>query len=140
LYVEREVRVFHNGHADSGLPLRNCGNGCANGGVRYNVQYTLRDQTQHSNPLADSSLSADRFERDTIDILKRLSQKPIEPTLTSALLADLGFDSLQVLELVGELEDHFNIAVPLNALTHIRTVGEIVAEVRRLVHVQESQP
>jgi acyl carrier protein len=133
------VPVFHNGHVDSGLPASNSGNGCANGGVRYNVQYTLRDQTQHSGPLADSSLSADRFERDTIDILKRLSRKPIEPALTSALLADLGFDSLQVLELIGELEDHFNIAVPLNALTHIRTVGEIVAEVRRLVHVQESQ-
>jgi acyl carrier protein len=99
----------------------------------------LRDQSQHSGPLADSTPSADRFERDTIDILKRLSRKPIEPALTSALLADLGFDSLQVLELVGELEDHFNIAVPLNALTHIRTVGEIVAEVRRLADVQESQ-
>jgi acyl carrier protein len=100
----------------------------------------LRDQTQHSGPLADSSLPVDRFERDTIDILKRLSRKPIEPAPTSALLADLGFDSLQVLELVGELEDHFNIAVPLNALTHIRTVGEIVAEVRRLVAVQEPRP
>ena len=37
------------------------------------------------------------------------------------------------LELVGELEDHFDIAVPLNALTHIRTVGQIAAEVGRLV-------
>jgi acyl carrier protein len=99
----------------------------------------LRDQSQHSGPLADSSRSADRFERDTIDILKRLSRKPVEPALTSAMLADLGFDSLQVLELVGELEDHFNIAVPLNALTHIRTVGEIVAEVRRLADAQESR-
>lgn len=57
----------------------------------------------------------------------------MEPRLESELLADLGFDSLQVLELVGELEDHFNIAVPLNALTHIRTVGQIAAEVRTLV-------
>jgi acyl carrier protein len=56
----------------------------------------------------------------------------VEPTRSSELLADLGFDSLQVLELVGELEDHFNIAVPLNALTHIRTVGDIAGEVHRL--------
>jgi acyl carrier protein len=56
----------------------------------------------------------------------------VDPTPSSELLADLGFDSLQVLELVGELEDHFNIAVPLNALTHIRTVGDIAAEVQRL--------
>jgi acyl carrier protein len=55
-------------------------------------------------------------------------------------MADLGFDSLRVLELVGELEDHFNIAVPLNALTHIRTVGQIVAEVRLLAAEQDRQP
>jgi acyl carrier protein len=77
-------------------------------------------------------LAYDSFDRDTLDILKRLSRRPIDPTPDSELLADLGFDSLQVLELIGELEDHFNIAVPLNALAHIRTVGQIVAEVRRL--------
>jgi acyl carrier protein len=62
-----------------------------------------------------------------------LSRRPIDPTPDSELLADLGFDSLQVLELVGELEDHFDIAIPLNSLTHIRTVAEIAAETRRLV-------
>jgi acyl carrier protein len=80
----------------------------------------------------------DRFERDTIEILKRLSRRPIDPGPQSKLLADLGFDSLQVLELVGELEDHFNIAVPLNSLTHIRTVAEIAGEVRRLVAEPEA--
>ena len=65
-------------------------------------------------------------------ILKRVSRHPIEPAPENELMADLGFDSLQILEFVGELEDHFNIAVPLNSLTHIRTVGQIAAEVRRL--------
>jgi acyl carrier protein len=78
-------------------------------------------------------------ERDTIDILKRLSRHPVEPAADSELLADLGFDSLQVLELVGELEEHFDIAVPLNALTHIRTVGQIADEVRRLVAAQDAR-
>lgn len=85
-------------------------------------------------------MPSDRFERDTIEILTRISRRPIQPTLESELLADLGFDSLQVLELVGELEDHFNIAVPLNSLTHIRTVAQIAAEVRRVAGEQESQP
>jgi acyl carrier protein len=76
--------------------------------------------------------NADRFERDTIEILKRLSRRPVNPAPDNELMADLGFDSLQILEFVGELEDHFNIAVPLNSLTHIRTVGQIVAEVRQL--------
>lgn len=66
-------------------------------------------------------------------LVQRLSRRQDDIAPGSELMADLGFDSLQVLELVGELEDHFNIAVPLNTLTHIRTVAEIAAEVRRLV-------
>jgi acyl carrier protein len=84
-------------------------------------------------PGAETEPILDRFEHETIEILKRLSRRPIDPAPESELMADLGFDSLQVLELVGELEDHFNIAVPLNSLTHIRTVSQIAAEVRRLV-------
>ena len=88
-------------------------------------------------PGAAAPYDSERFERETIEILKRLSRRAIEPTPHSELMADLGFDSLQVLELVGELEDHFNIAVPLNGLTHIRTVAQIAAEVGRLVGQRE---
>lgn len=91
-------------------------------------------------PDFEARSSPDRFERETLDILCRLSNRPITPTPDSELLADLGFDSLQVLELVGELEDHFNVAVPLNDLTHIRTVSQILDEVRRLVSEQERRP
>ena len=83
--------------------------------------------------VAPGAAAAGAIERDILDIVQRLARRPVEPTLESELLADLGFDSLQVLELVGELEDHFDIAVPLNALTHVRTVAQIAAEVRRLV-------
>ncbi len=85
-------------------------------------------------------LTDDVIDRDTIAILKRLSRKPIEPAPELELMADLGFDSLLVMELVGELEDHFDIAVPLNNLTHIRTVGQIVAEIQRLVAAGGSTP
>ena len=81
----------------------------------------------------------ERIEQDTIEIVKRLARRPVTPGPDSELMADLGFDSLQVLELVGELEDHFNIAVPLNGLTHIRTVSQIAAEVARLVNAREPQ-
>lgn len=75
----------------------------------------------------------DRFDRDTMMIVKQVSRRTVDVVPSSELMADLGFDSLQVLELVGELEDHFKIAVPLNTLTHIRTVDQITAEVRRIV-------
>jgi len=102
-------------------------------GAARGVHATFRSLVSTS----DATRPSDPFERDTVDILKRISRRPIEPTSASELLADLGFDSLQVLELVGELEDHFKIAVPLNDLNHIRTVGQVIDEVRRLVHAQE---
>lgn len=88
-------------------------------------------------PNAAPSASADRFERETIEILKHISRRPIEPRIEHELLGDLGFDSLQVLELIGELEDHFNVAVPLNDLTHIRTVSQVIAKVRERGTVSE---
>ena len=68
-----------------------------------------------------------------IDVLKNVSRRPIEPTLASDLIVDLGFDSLQVLEVVAELEDRFDISIPLNDVPATRTVGQIVAQVAALV-------
>lgn len=73
------------------------------------------------------------LEEAIIDVLKNVSRRPIEPTRDSDLVADLGFDSLQVLELVAELEDRFDISIPLNDVPSTRTVAQIVAQVARLV-------
>jgi acyl carrier protein len=85
----------------------------------------------HTAPHPDAS-PPDRLVQDIIEIVKRLSRRPVEPGPRSELLADLGFESLDVLELVGEIEDRFDISVSLSALTHIRTIEQIAGEVRRL--------
>ena len=61
------------------------------------------------------------------------SRRPIEPSLGSDLIADLGFDSLQILEVIAELEDRFDISIPLNDVPATRTVAQIVGQVTRLV-------
>ena len=68
-----------------------------------------------------------------LDVLRNVSRRPIEPTLASDLVADLGFDSLQVLELVAELEDRFDVSIPLNDVPATRTVSQVVAQVARLI-------
>jgi acyl carrier protein len=72
-------------------------------------------------------------EEGVIDVLKNVSRRPIEPTLASDLVADLGFDSLQVLEVIAELEDRFDVSIPLNDVPATRTVGQVVAQVASLV-------
>ncbi len=68
-----------------------------------------------------------------LDVLRRVSRRPIDPSLSSDLVADLGFDSLQILEVIAELEDRFDISIPLNDVPATRTVGQVVAQVARLV-------
>lgn len=73
------------------------------------------------------------IEEGVIDVLKSVSRRPIAPTLQSDLVADLGFDSLQVLEVIAELEDRFDISIPLNDVPATRTVARVVAQVAELV-------
>jgi acyl carrier protein len=73
------------------------------------------------------------IEEGVIEVLKNVSRRPIEPSLASDLVADLGFDSLQVLEVIAELEDRFDISIPLNDVPATRTVGHVVSQVSVLI-------
>ena len=73
------------------------------------------------------------IEHGVIEVLQNVSRRPIQPAPASDLVADLGFDSLQVLEVIAELEDRFDVSIPLNDVPATRTVAQIVAQVVRLV-------
>ena len=81
-----------------------------------------------------------RIEEGVIDVLKNVSRRPIDPTPQSDLVADLGFDSLQVLEVVAELEDRFDISIPLNDVPATRTVAQVVAQVAQLQGERAERP
>ena len=68
-----------------------------------------------------------------IEVLKEVSRRPIEPVPESDLVADLGFDSLQILEVIAELEDRFDVSIPQDGVPATRTVAQIVSEMTRLV-------
>jgi acyl carrier protein len=80
----------------------------------------------------------DSIEAGVIDVLKRVSREPIEPTINSDLMTDLGFDSLRILEVIAELEDRFDISIPLNDVPATRTVAQVVAQVTALVEGRAS--
>lgn len=73
------------------------------------------------------------IEAGVISVLKAVNPRPIEPTLGSDLVTDLGFDSLQIMEVIAELEDRFDVSIPLNDVPSTRTVSQIVAQVTALV-------
>ncbi len=73
---------------------------------------------------------------ESIDLIReflknRLGAEP-EKVVSGALLAELGVDSLMMLELMFEFEDRFGIKLPRDLKTP-RTVGEIATLMNGLI-------
>jgi acyl carrier protein len=69
----------------------------------------------------------DRVKRIVID---RLGVDEAEVTLEASFKDDLGADSLDVVELVMELEDEFDMEISDEDAEKITTVGEVVAYIQ----------
>ena len=61
------------------------------------------------------------------------SEEPVELVEQSRLIEDVGLNSMKVMELVMQIEDHFDISVPLNILPDVRTIGEFAEHVQKLL-------
>lgn len=59
-------------------------------------------------------------------IEKQLKAAPGTITRESRLVEDLGADSANVMVLIMDLEDQFNIQIEDNAITTLKTVGDVV--------------
>ena len=66
------------------------------------------------------------------ELLKPYNPKnhPIEPS--SGIMSDLEVDSVAVFDVIMELEDHYDISIPMEMVSDIKTVGELVAAVKGL--------
>jgi acyl carrier protein len=64
--------------------------------------------------------------------LEQLNKKDLTLSETTDLVADIGLSSLEVMELIEKIEDHFDISIPLNILPDVNTVGELAKKVREL--------
>ena len=59
-------------------------------------------------------------------------QAGIELDESAELVGTLGLDSTVLVHLLADVEDEFDISVPLNHLADIRTVGDLARMVQRL--------
>ena len=59
-------------------------------------------------------------------IADQLKADPAKVTRDARLVEDLGADSANVMVLIMDLEDHFNMQVEDSAITNLKTVGDVV--------------
>lgn len=58
------------------------------------------------------------------ELIEPLLDEPKPLTETTDLVSDLNLDSLRIMNLVGEVEDHYDISIPLNVLPQVRTIKD----------------
>ena len=65
--------------------------------------------------------------------LTMLTQGRVEIGEDTDLLADLNLDSLQVMNFMLQIEDRFDISIPVSLLPDVRTVKDLALQIERLV-------
>ena len=53
------------------------------------------------------------------------------------LASDLGIDSAQLMEVLLEVEDEFDVSIPMNVLPNVVTVNDLMVELDKLLGVPE---
>ena len=66
------------------------------------------------------------FEKVRDIIVRQLDLDPASVTMESRLIDDLKADSLDIVELIMDLEQEFDDEIPDEELPNVRTVGDIV--------------
>ena len=59
-------------------------------------------------------------------LFEPLNGKSVKLTRDTDLIADLEIDSVSVLDIVMDIEDVYDISIPVNTISEIRTIGELV--------------
>ena len=69
--------------------------------------------------------TSETVRHEIIQLLQDHIQGGTEVSVTSHLVADLGIDSLGVMEVLAELEDEFRLTIPDDALREVDTIDDV---------------
>jgi acyl carrier protein len=65
-------------------------------------------------------------------LIEPLNKKAIPLVETTSFADDLEMDSLTVMDLVANIEDEWDIVLPLNMLPELETIGQVADAVAKL--------
>lgn len=72
--------------------------------------------------------------KEILEIIAEVAEVPVKKIeLDSSLTADLGLESLDLVTLVTEFENKFNVTVDDKDIKNLQTVGDVVAYIEKNV-------
>lgn len=66
------------------------------------------------------------------DRLSSLTNSEVTITAETNLISELSIDSIKLLNLIMEIEDTFDISIPINALADVQTVHELASLISKI--------
>ena len=77
--------------------------------------------------------SKDEILDQLFELIRPYSEQPIELSEQTRIMDDVGLDSMKVMELVMQIEDCFDVSVPLNIHPDVNTIGEFAKHLETLL-------
>ena len=74
----------------------------------------------------------DQIVEQVIESIKEIVSREVAIDENTDLVSDLEFDSLKVMNLIEDVEDYFDISIPLNVLADVRTIKDLALQLERL--------
>ncbi len=74
----------------------------------------------------------DRIEAGIIELLGHRVPADTRLTAETRIVGDLGLDSVGVLDFIQDVEDRFDLSIPLERMAEVQTIGELSVAIQTL--------
>ena len=72
-----------------------------------------------------------------VGLLKPFNKQDITLSEETNITTDLEIDSVAVMDFVMELEEKYDISIPVNMLSEVQTIGELAAVVQDVLRAKQ---
>jgi acyl carrier protein len=76
--------------------------------------------------------NANEIQAEVLELFGHKVPANIKVTPETPIVAGLGLDSVAILDLIMDLEDRFDISIPLDRVAEVQTVGELSRAIEAL--------
>jgi acyl carrier protein len=80
----------------------------------------------------EMDVSSRSMRDDIASIFEQVLNRPVQITDDTDIVEDLGMDSLGVMNFVMAIEDFYDISIPLDRISQVQTVGDLIQAVEEL--------